>query len=156
MPLQRISYALRQLKHYDAKTILELGCGNLSNGIKYIRMCDEFTSITGVDIDPIELEKGVTYMLEGTEYPRRIRVFTGDLTKPSKEWLPSPHDKPPDAVVCLEVLEHLEEGTLIELPEAIFGMLQPGIAIISTPNEDYNIVLRRIFGKLSFNDKFRH
>jgi len=67
LPLQRISFVLGKLKHYGAKTILELGCGDLSNGIKYLRMFKQFTSITGVDIDLFELAKGVSFALEGTE-----------------------------------------------------------------------------------------
>jgi len=157
LPLQRISFALRKLKDFDAKTILELGCGDLSNGIKWIRMIKEFTSITGVDIDPFELGNGIDFALEGTEYPQRIRVFTGDLTEPCKDWLPPPeHNNPPDAVLCLEVLEHLESNPLRDLPKAVFGMLQPSVAIFTTPNKDYNIVLRRIFGRLTYQDKFRH
>lgn len=158
LPLQRISFALGKLKHYGAKTILELGCGDLSNGIKYLRMFKQLRSITGVDIDIFELAKGMAFALEGTTWPPRIRIFEGDATEPCKEWLPPPSsdNKPPDAVLCIEVLEHLESKPLNDLPEAVFGMLQPDVAIFTTPNKDYNIVLRRIFGQLTFEDKFRH
>lgn len=122
-----------------------------------MRMIKEFTSITGVDIDPFELGKGIVFALEGTEYPQRIRVFTGDLTDPCRDWLPPPeHNKPPDAILCIEVLEHLERKPLRDIRKAVFGMLQPGVAIFTTPNKDYNIVLRRIFGQLTYQDKFRH
>jgi len=54
------------------------------------------------------------------------------------------------------MVEHLTTKPLSNLPHSIFGMIQPRIAILTTPNEDYNVVLRRIFGKLAFQNRYRH
>jgi len=157
LPDQRIAYVSKLLRLHGVKTILELGCGDLSNSIQHLRTVEKFTSLTAVDIDALELKNGLIYAKGDSKKPSKVRVFCGDATAPCREWLPPPsHDKPPDAVISLEVVEHLHVKPLNEFPHAIFGMLQPRVAILTTPNEDYNVVLRRIFGTLSFKNRFRH
>jgi len=157
LPDQRIAFVSKILRLNGVKSILELGCGDMSNGIKQLRSVEQFTSITGVDIDSLELKRGVPYALGVSGKPKKVRVFVGDATIPCREWLPPPtHDKPPDAVISLEVVEHLHSKTLSNFPKAIFGVIQPRLTILTTPNADFNVVLRRVFGELSFKNKFRH
>jgi len=157
LPDQRIAYVSKILRSNGVNTILELGCGDLSNSIKYLKIVEQFTSLTAVDIDALEIKRGLIYALGESGKHSKVRIFVGDATAPCREWLPPPsHDKPPDAVISIEVVEHLTSKPLSDFPHAIFGMIQPRIAILTTPNEDYNVVLRRIFGKLTFQNRFRH
>jgi hypothetical protein len=45
---------------------------------------------------------------------------------------------------CLEVLEHLEPSAVDALGHSVLGGLQPAVALFSTPNWQYNPVLRAI------------
>lgn len=54
-----------------------------------------------------------------------------------------------DAVVCIEVIEHLEPDELEMLPSNIFGYIKPTLAIFTTPNVEFN----PLFPKME--DKFR-
>jgi len=157
LPDQRIAYVSKILRSHEVNTILELGCGDLTNSIHYLKSVDQFTSLTAVDIDPLEIKRGVIFSLGNSGKHSKVRLFIGDATVPCKEWLPPPsHEKPPDAVISIEMVEHLTTKPLSDLPHAIFGMIQPRIAILTTPNQDYNAVLRRIFGKLAFQNRYRH
>lgn len=44
-----------------------------------------------------------------------------------------------DALICLEVVEHLDPHLVEALPKTIFGSYRPKLAIISTPNAEFNI-----------------
>lgn len=45
-----------------------------------------------------------------------------------------------DAITCIELIEHLQPETLDKVPENFFGFIQPKLAIISTPNIEFNVV----------------
>ncbi|XP_055844490.1 small RNA 2'-O-methyltransferase [Episyrphus balteatus] len=66
--------------------------------------------------------------------PLRIEVFKGSIDKPS-EYL-----KNTDAVVAIEIIEHLFPDILENVPYNIFGFIQPKIALFSTPNSDFNVL----------------
>lgn len=54
-----------------------------------------------------------------------------------------------DAVVCIELVEHLYPSNLSLFSKNVFGFLQPNIVILSTPNADFN----QLF---NLNGKYRH
>ena len=43
-----------------------------------------------------------------------------------------------DAAVLMEVIEHLDPGRLPALERVVFGQARPGMAVITTPNAEYN------------------
>jgi len=45
-----------------------------------------------------------------------------------------------DAVVALEVVEHLEPSRLGAFERNIFGYASPGTVIVTTPNAEYNVL----------------
>lgn len=45
-----------------------------------------------------------------------------------------------------EVVEHLDTQPLNALPAAVLGGLRPRCAVVTTPNLDYNPVLKRLSG----------
>lgn len=53
-----------------------------------------------------------------------------------------------DMAVIEEVIEHLDPLPLQQFPAAVLGSLQPRIAIATTPNVEYNRVLKRLSGSV--------
>lgn len=51
-----------------------------------------------------------------------------------------------DAVVMVEVVEHLDPAPLAAVGPVVMGLLRPRLFIVSTPNQDYNAVLRGLMG----------
>jgi len=85
LPDQRIAYVSKLLRSNGVNSILELGCGDLTNSIKYLKGVEQFTSLTAVDIDSVEIKRGVVFALGGTGKHSKVRIFVGDATAPCKE-----------------------------------------------------------------------
>lgn len=64
--------------------------------------------------------------------PLKVEVWRGSVSSSN----PSFHHI--DAVIAIELIEHVYPDVLNEIPYQIFGNLAPKIAIITTPNADYN------------------
>lgn len=60
-----------------------------------------------------------------------------------------------DAVVCIEVIEHLEPDELEMLPSNIFGYIKPTLAIFTTPNVEFNPLFPKMEDKFRVPDRSR-
>ncbi|KAG0429496.1 hypothetical protein HPB47_023588 [Ixodes persulcatus] len=59
-----------------------------------------------------------------------------------------------DGVTCIELVEHLHEDDLKKLPGTIFGFVRPKVAVITTPNRDFNVVFPELRGMRHWDHKF--
>jgi hypothetical protein len=58
-----------------------------------------------------------------------------------------------DAVALLEVIEHVEPGRLAALEDAVFGAARPRVAVVTTPNVEYNALFEGLSdGRLRHGD----
>ncbi|XP_061859768.1 small RNA 2'-O-methyltransferase isoform X2 [Colius striatus] len=48
------------------------------------------------------------------------------------------------SVMKEKIIEHLEESELNKFPEVVFGFMSPSIVVISTPNSDFNPLLKGV------------
>ncbi|TDG51830.1 hypothetical protein AWZ03_001890 [Drosophila navojoa] len=80
--------------------------------------------------------------------PLKVQVLHGSVADASEEL------RNTDAVIALELIEHVYEDVLAKIPVNIFGFMQPKIVIFSTPNFDFNTIFTR-FSSLLPNG-FRH
>jgi len=55
-----------------------------------------------------------------------------------------------DAVTAIELIEHLYPETLAAFPEVVFGHMRPKLAVITTPNREFNTLFP------NFEGPFRH
>ena len=55
-----------------------------------------------------------------------------------------------DAVIAIELIEHLYPATLKLFPEVVFGHMKPKLVIITTPNREFNVLFP------DFKGPFRH
>ena len=73
-----------------------------------------------------------------------VKVMEGDITQVDSRL------KDVDAVVAIELIEHLQEDTLKLVPESIFGQIKPKLVILTTPNREFNVAFE------NFEGPFRH
>ena len=131
--------------------IADFGCAQC----KFVRKLKKFPgirTIIGVDLDASLLE----------EYEKYTRPIIHEYLAPRSEALEitlyggSAAQKDcrlfnkVDAVTAIELIEHLYPETLAALPDNIFGYLKPSIAVITTPNIEFNVLFP------DFTGPFRH
>ncbi|XP_037818264.1 LOW QUALITY PROTEIN: small RNA 2'-O-methyltransferase [Lucilia sericata] len=152
---QRYTTAVRIIEdpHWKQplKKIVDFGCAELRL-LTLLRRIPHVEHILEVDIDAellkVHQQKAIPLIsdyLKKRENPLRVEVLQGSVTD-SVEQL---YDV--DAVIALELIEHLHPEVLDKVPENIFGFIQPKLAIFSTPNSEYNV----LFGPMLENG-FRH
>ncbi|XP_017463880.1 PREDICTED: small RNA 2'-O-methyltransferase isoform X2 [Rhagoletis zephyria] len=105
-----------------------------------------------VDIDEdilrsnkLRAEPLVSDYLKKREGPLRVELLKGSIDASVEQLLNV------DAVIALEIIEHLYPKTLENVPKNIFGFMQPKIAIFSTPNSEFNVLFEPLL-----ENGFRH
>lgn len=141
----------------ELKNVLDLGCGDgkLFQLLKFNRQFEHFY---GIDLDYRECENAESRVGPEMDHlfhpvsnspPLTVAMFQGDITRPSKklkrEW---------DAITLVEVIEHLHPEELKALPVVLFHHYKAKVIIITTPNQEYNEVIRG-FKRTSYGG-FRH
>ena len=135
---QRLSIVVEQLKKFEAKTVLDLGCGEGKLLRKLIKE-KQFTKITGMDVSYTSLTIAKDRLQWEEMAPKqkdRINLFQGALTYKDKRL------EGFDAAAIVEVIEHLDENRLLSFERVVFECAKPKTVIITTPNSEYNILYK--------------
>lgn len=131
-------------------TVVEFGCAELAM-FPYFKQVSHITKVFMVDIDfnlvdyyscrtaPLTCD-----YLTPRENPLHVEVMCGSVADCDARMQGA------NAVVCIELIEHLELDIVEKLEKTIFGFIEPEIAIFTTPNSDFNVLLNGMQGK------FRH
>ncbi|EDW08766.1 small RNA 2'-O-methyltransferase [Drosophila mojavensis] len=138
----------------EIKKVTEFGCAEM-RFFQLMRRIETIENILQVDIDHDTLKAHLSrtnplvsdYMKQRVA-PLRVQVLLGSVADASEEL------RNTDAVIALELIEHVYEDVLAKIPVNIFGFMQPKIVIFSTPNADFNTIFTR-FNPLLPNG-FRH
>ncbi|XP_070140367.1 small RNA 2'-O-methyltransferase isoform X2 [Drosophila kikkawai] len=108
-----------------------------------------------VDIDEPLLKKTCTAInplvadyLRHRAGPLRAEIWQGSIADSSEELQDT------DAVIALELIEHVYDDVLSKIPSNVFGFMQPKVVVFSTPNSDFNVVFTRF--KPLLPNGFRH
>uniref|UniRef100_H2YXS7 Small RNA 2'-O-methyltransferase n=1 Tax=Ciona savignyi TaxID=51511 RepID=H2YXS7_CIOSA len=147
--VQRYNKVLELLSRLRPEKVVDLGCAECKL-INLLRHEDYVKEISGVDLDG-SLLRGCSHKLDPQAYdflnkrfnPLTIRLYQGSVSEFDERL------RNYDAVVSIELIEHLLPKTLEDFPQAVFGYINPKTVIISTPNADFNV----LFG---LNGCFRH
>jgi len=83
--------------------------------------------------------------LFGRSVKMNLTLYQGSVAEPDARMVDL------DAISCVELVEHLTDTALEKFPHAVFGVLKPRTAVITTPNSEYNVV----FPQLKVGE-FRH
>jgi 3' terminal RNA ribose 2'-O-methyltransferase Hen1 len=131
---RRYLAVLEALKESGVRSVVDLGCGE-GKLLKRLYGERSFDRVAGMDASTRSLEIAARrlYLDRMTERQReRIELFQGALTYRDKRVSGY------DAACLVEVIEHLDPPRLPALERAIFGCANPRVAIVTTPNREYN------------------
>ncbi|KAL1452027.1 hypothetical protein WDU94_006346 [Cyamophila willieti] len=136
---QAVMKVLTQVEQSDKiQKIAEFGCAEFAM-FKYYKNLSSVNQVLFVDIDEdLLVHKSdrvvpLTYdYLVQRETELSASLFCGDVSVPDKRM------NDVDVVVAIELIEHLYPPTLEDVPYNLFGVIQPGVIIITTPNGEFN------------------
>ena len=137
---QRRVAVLQALRAAGAASVVDMGCGEgalLRDLLEEVR----FTRIIGADVSARALQTA----------SRRLGLATGSTAQLSDhrrsriELLQSSvvyrdeRLRGHDAMVLMEVIEHVDPPRLEALGRTVFGSARPGTVVVTTPNAEYNV-----------------
>ncbi|XP_017125119.1 small RNA 2'-O-methyltransferase [Drosophila elegans] len=136
------------------KKVVEFGCAEM-RFFQLMRRIETIEQILLVDIDEPLLRKNSTSVnplvsdyIRHRLGPLNVQILQGSVADSSEEL------RDTDAVIALELIEHVYDDVLSKIPSNVFGFMQPKLVVFSTPNSDYNVIFTR-FNPLLPNG-FRH
>ncbi|CAG9575548.1 unnamed protein product [Danaus chrysippus] len=122
--------------------VVDIGYHDMSF-IKYLIDMPGIKHIMGVDIDPTTLRCS-SELLESKinitkrDNPLKITLFQGNAADPDFRLIGC------DAVVAIEMIEHMLPHDLERLIHTVFGFIKPQVAIFTTPNGDFNVLFKAL------------
>jgi len=131
---QRIKAVISKIIDANAKTIIDLGCGE-GKLLKELVKEKSIARIAGMDVSIRSLE--IAHKKLGLDrLPMRVKdkisLFHGSLMYKDKRFFDY------DAAVVMEVIEHLDPPRLAAFERVLFECARPKTIILTTPNREYN------------------
>nr|XP_032524665.1 uncharacterized protein LOC116775511 [Danaus plexippus plexippus] len=122
--------------------VVDIGYHDMSF-IKYLIDMPGIKHIMGVDIDPITLRCSSDLLESKSNFtkrdnPLKITLFQGNAADPDFRLIGC------DAVVAIEMIEHMLPHDLEKLIHTVFGFIKPQVAIFTTPNGDFNVLFKSL------------
>ncbi|KAK6641114.1 hypothetical protein RUM44_012816 [Polyplax serrata] len=118
--------------------VVDFGCAELGF-FRYLKSIQGINEILEVDIDEEKLVRCsfkaaplTTDYLMNKNKPLDVYILAGSITEYDD------HLSGTDAVIAIEVIEHLMQETLIKGLYNIFHQIKPTVAIFTTPNAEFN------------------
>jgi 3' terminal RNA ribose 2'-O-methyltransferase Hen1 len=145
---QRMEAVFNVLKANGVQKIVDLGCGE-GKLLKLLLKEPTFQSILGMDVTYRSLEIAQERVLDKlpTHQKGRLQLIQGSLNYRDVRIAGY------DAATVIEVIEHMELDRLKAFGRVLFEFAQPRIAIVTTPNVEYNVKFENLpVGKLRHPD----
>lgn len=130
----RAEAVIAALKDVRAHRVADLGCGE---GALLSRLFADpsFTELVGTDVSNRSLQNAEERLhirdLSDTQR-ERLKLLQSSVTYQDDRIAGL------DAVVLMEVIEHVDPERLPSVEAAVFGHAKPGAVIVTTPNAEYN------------------
>nr|XP_026484585.1 small RNA 2'-O-methyltransferase isoform X2 [Vanessa tameamea] len=122
--------------------VVDFGYHNMSF-IKYLKDVPGLKYILGVDVETIPVRCS-SDLLECESYvskresPLQVTLFQGNAADPDYRLIGC------DAVIAIEMIEHMLPHDLERFVHTVFGFIKPRVAIITTPNGDFNVLFKAL------------
>ena len=145
---QRMETVVAALKAHGVQKIVDLGCGE-GKLLKLLLKEPTFQSILGMDVTYRSLEFAQERVLDKlpTHQKGRLQLIQGSLNYRDARIAGY------DAATVIEVIEHMELDRLKAFERVLFEFAQPRLAIVTTPNIEYNVKFENLPpGKLRHPD----
>ncbi|GEA80229.1 3' terminal RNA ribose 2'-O-methyltransferase Hen1 [Cellulomonas uda] len=131
---QRHEAVLAALRASDARTVVDLGCGE---GAFVGRLLDEgYARVVGTDVSVRALTTAARRLHLDT-MPERVRARV-DLVQSSVTYTDA-RIAGFDAAVLMEVVEHLDPPRLAAMERVVLGVARPRTLVVTTPNAEHNV-----------------
>ncbi len=133
--VERAQAVLNALKEYGAQRVVDMGCGPGAL-LRRLQADPFFTSIIGTDVSARSLEQAAAalHLDERSDVQQeRIKLLHSSAVYQDERLNNF------DAIVLMEVIEHLDGSRLPALVSSVFGANSPRVVVVTTPNVEYNV-----------------
>ncbi len=133
---QRHGAVLAALRASDARTVLDLGCGE-GKLLRELLQDRQFEQIVGMDVSFRSLEmarKRLKLDRLPERQAERLQLIHGSLIYRDQRLAGF------DAAAVVEVIEHLDPPRLAALERVVFEFARPQTIVLTTPNSEYNVM----------------
>lgn len=130
---ERVAEVVRELR---PRSLVDLGCGE-GKLIRHLIPIQGIERIVGLDVSYYTIENAIKkFGLEegGSRYGNRLEFIHGSLMYRDRRIAGF------DVATVVEVIEHMDAGRLHAFERVLFEYAQPRVAIITTPNREYNVL----------------
>lgn len=131
----RAEAVLTALRDVHARRVADVGCGEGAL-LKRMFVDPSFTEILGTDVSNRSLaaaEEKLHFRDLSDLQRARIRLLQSSVTYQDDRL------NSLDAIVLMEVIEHIDPDRLPSVESSVFGHARPGAAVVTTPNSEYNV-----------------
>ncbi|MBB3600437.1 3' terminal RNA ribose 2'-O-methyltransferase Hen1 [Mycolicibacterium sp. BK556] len=133
LALQRRDAVLALLRDCGAHRVVDMGCGGGAL-LRELAKNAQFTEVVGTDVSARALETAARSIDRLSDRLKdRVSIRQSALT------YVDPALAGYDAMVLMEVIEHVDPERLTALERSVFGYAKPGFVIVTTPNVEYNV-----------------
>jgi len=136
----RVAAVVAELSRAGVRRIVDLGCGE-GHLLRALLRDRAFAEILGMDVSPRALEIAASRLRLARMPERereRIRLIQGSLLYRDARIAGF------DAATCIEVIEHLDPPRLAAFERVVFEFARPAMAIVTTPNREYNATFKNM------------
>lgn len=122
------------LTEVGARTVADVGCGSGAL-LRHLVADPAFTTIIGTDVSASDLESAARRLdlrEAGDRVRERIRLLQSSAT------YEDPRIAGLDAIVLMEVVEHVDPDRHAALEASVFGSASPAAVVVTTPNAEHN------------------
>jgi len=131
---QRAAAVLEALHDVNARSVADVGCGEGAL-LKRLLADPSFTTIIGADVSAWVLARAARALnlRDASDRDRqRVQLVQSSVTYQDDRLAAL------DAIVLMEVIEHVDLERLPALEASVFAAASPGAVVVTTPNADYN------------------
>ena len=131
----RVLAVLAALRAEGASTIVDLGCGEGAL-LRELISNPAFSKVVGVDVSHRALERAERRLgLDRMPDSQRARLELLQSSATYRDDRLRDHD----AIVLMEVIEHVDPPRLPALERTVFGSARPTSVVVTTPNSEHNV-----------------
>ncbi|MFT3835347.1 MAG: 3' terminal RNA ribose 2'-O-methyltransferase Hen1 [Micropruina sp.] len=136
LKLQRPQAVLDAVREVGARRVVDMGCGE-GFYLRALLAEPSVTELIGVDVSPRVLERAERRLgLDRLADRQREKLSLWQSSATYRDDRLAGFD----AILLIEVIEHLDADRVVALEASVFGAARPAHVVLTTPNRDHNVV----------------